>query len=125
MFISTAALSGRYHQVLVHHLSLVIHVVLQQNAYVYNYWGYVWSLPPGPRIPSLSRDPFHCNRMDMFISTGAVSAGHHQQVLVHRLSLVIHMFIGTGAASGHYHQVLVYLLCLVIHVVLQQNSYVY
>ena len=63
--------------------------------------------------------------MDMFISTGAVFAGHYQQVLVHRLSLVIHMFIGTGAVSGHHHQVLEHLLCLVIHVVLQQNAYVY
>jgi hypothetical protein len=38
MFISTGAASGHHHLVLVHLLSVMIHVVLQQNAYVYNYW---------------------------------------------------------------------------------------
>jgi hypothetical protein len=57
MFISTGAASGHHHQVLVYLLSVMIHVLLQQIAYVYKYWSCVRSPPPGPCTLSFSGDP--------------------------------------------------------------------
>ncbi len=110
----------------------MIHVILQQNAYVYNYWSYVWSLPPGPRTPSLSHVPFHTATeciclLALQLRLVATTRSLYTVFLWWSMSYCnrMHMFIGTAASSGRYHQVLVHRLSLVIHVVLQQNAYVH
>ncbi len=132
MFISTGAASGHHHQVRVHLLSVMIHVVLQQNAYVYKYWSRVWSLPPGPRTLSLSRDPCctatECICLQLLeLCLVTTTRSSYTFFLSWSMSYcnILHIFISIAASTGHHHQVLEHLLCLVFDFILQQNAYVY